>query len=65
MKDWKTSFFGLISAFFMFVLYAPQYFPAILHDLAAFAVAGGLLGLGISAGDRRKSLLDRPWNKGE
>jgi len=63
MKDWKTTLFGLVSAFFAFVLFSPQYFPSWLHDLSAFAVVGGLAGLGITAKDYRKSLLDRPWNK--
>ena len=63
MKDWKTTIFGLVSAAFCFILFSPQYFPAWLHDLSAFVLAGGLAGLGITAKDYRRSLLERPWNK--
>lgn len=62
MKDWKTTAFGVISACFAFVLFSPDYFPAWLVDIAAFALAGGLAGLGITAKDYRRSLIDRPWN---
>ena len=58
MKDWKTTLAGAVSAFFSFVLFAPQHFDAlpILHDIAAFVLAGGLLFLGLSANDYRKKL---------
>ena len=56
MKDWKTTAAGAVSAFFSFVLFAPQHFGTvpILHDIAAFVLSGGLLFLGLSANDYRK-----------
>ena len=63
MKDWKTTLFGLASALFAFVLFSPEYFPSWMRDVSSFAVAGGLAGLGITAKDHKRSLLDRPWNK--
>lgn len=57
MKDWKTTIYGVISAFFGFVLFAPQHFASVpaLADIAAYVFAGGLLGLGISAAQVRKN----------
>jgi hypothetical protein len=54
MKDWKTTTAGIVSAFFTFVLFKPDYFPPIMFDLAAFALVGGLAALGITARDFRK-----------
>lgn len=57
MKDWKTTIYGAVSAFFSFVMFAPQHFQdfPILTDIAAYVFAGGLLGFGISAAQVRKN----------
>ena len=51
MKNWKTTVFSIITAFFGFVLFDPQWFPPIIVSVAKFGAAGGLLGLGLSAKD--------------
>ena len=57
MKDWKTTTAGIVSAFFGFVLFAPQHFTAIpvLADVAAYFLAGGLAALGVTAAQARKN----------
>jgi len=56
-RDPKTTIFGLVAAFFGFVIFAapqmPGFFPQWLQLLSAFAAAGGLLGLGITAAQSR------------
>jgi hypothetical protein len=51
MKNWKTTALGAATAFFAFVAFDPQWFPAVLVSLAKFAMIGGLAGLGIAAKD--------------
>ena len=53
MKNWKTTLAGAITAFFAFVLFSPETFSAApwLIALRKFAVAGGLLGMGIAGKD--------------
>lgn len=54
MKNWKTTAFGIVAAFFGFVLFKPQHFPLVLVDVAAYVMAGGIAGLGISSKDSAK-----------
>lgn len=51
-----TSILGIVTAFFAFVVFAPEHFKAVpwLVDLSKFAAVGGLAGLGIAAADRPK-----------
>lgn len=63
MKDWKTTLSAAFTAFFGFVLLHPEYFLPWIVDIAGYAAIGGLVMFGIAAQDKRKSLLDRPWNK--
>jgi len=49
--SWKTTVLGILTAFFAFVVFDPQYFPLWLLSLAKFAAAGGLAGLGLVAKD--------------
>ena len=52
--NWKTTVFGVLSAFFSFVLFKPEFFGGAsswIHGLAQFVVVGGLAGLGITAKD--------------
>ena len=51
MKNWKTTTTGLVTAFFGFVLFSPQYFPPWVIDVAKYAVVGGLAGIGLLAKD--------------
>jgi hypothetical protein len=51
MKSWKSSLAALITAFFCFVLFDPQWFPAIIISVAKFGAAGGLIGMGLFAKD--------------
>ncbi len=54
--NWKTTFFGVVTAFFGFIVFAPEHFQSMpwLIDLAKYAAAGGLLGLGFSAADAKR-----------
>ena len=61
--NWKTSAIGLISAFFAFVNYKPQYFPHFLQDIAMFVVIGGLAGLGLTAKDYNVTGGTKPYKK--
>jgi hypothetical protein len=56
LKDWRTTVPAGVSAFCMFVLFAPEHFESVpwLQSIAAFAAAGGLALLGISAKSYRK-----------
>jgi hypothetical protein len=56
MKDWKTTFFGLVAGGFGFVIFAPEHFQQWpwLISFAKFAAAGGLTGLGITAAQANK-----------
>lgn len=51
MKSWKTTVSAVLTAFFLFVLFDPQWFPAWLVSLSKFGAAGGLVSFGISAKD--------------
>ena len=51
MKNWKTTLFALVTAFFGFVLFDPTWFPSIIVSIAKFGAAGGLVGLGLFAKD--------------
>ena len=55
MTHWKTTIFGLLAAAAAFIDYAPEYFPAVVQDLAGFIMIGGLAGLGITAAQVVKS----------
>jgi hypothetical protein len=52
-RSWKSTLMGAITAFFAFVLFSPETFPAFpwLIALAKFAVVGGLAGMGIVGKD--------------
>lgn len=56
--NWKTTLTGVLSAAASFVLFAQSLhyatFPPIVNALAAFALVGGLAGLGITAKDAPK-----------
>jgi len=54
MRDWKTTVFGILAALAAFVDYAPEYFPAIIQDISAFVLIGGIAGLGITAAQVRR-----------
>jgi len=51
---WKTTAAAVAAAFFGFVLSSPSTFVAVpvLHDIAAYAAAGGLVAFGIVASDK-------------
>ena len=52
-KSWKTSVFGIITAFAAFVLFSPETFsqwPWVLQ-LAKFITVGGLAGMGLAGKD--------------
>jgi predicted exporter len=53
MKNWKTTTFGVATAFFAFVAFSPETFSGWpwLVNLAKFAAVGGLAALGIVAKD--------------
>jgi hypothetical protein len=51
MKNWKTTTIGILTAFFAFVAFDPQWFPAIIVSLAKFFAVGGLAALGLTAKD--------------
>jgi hypothetical protein len=54
LKSWRTTAFGIVSAFFTFVLFSPELgWPFWMTALAKFALVGGLAGLGITARDYR------------
>jgi hypothetical protein len=52
MKNWKTSLSAVVTAFFMFVLFDPQWFPLWMISIAKFASIGGLISMGINSKDR-------------
>lgn len=54
LANWKTTATALFTAFFGLVLHAPQHFTAvpILHDIAGYAAAGGLVMFGIVSADK-------------
>ncbi len=53
--NWKSSSAGVVLAVFLgFVLFAPQYFPAWLIDVAKYVALGGAAALGLSATDPGK-----------
>jgi hypothetical protein len=49
IDNWHGTLAGLVSAFFGFVLFAPEHFDKwpVVRDIAAYVFAGGLAGLGI------------------
>jgi hypothetical protein len=49
MRDWKTTIPALLSAFFGFVLFKPQYFPPVVQDLSLYVFLGGLAVFGVYA----------------
>jgi hypothetical protein len=49
--SWKTTVIGIVTAFFAFVAFDPQWFPPVIVSLAKFAMIGGLAGLGIFGKD--------------
>ncbi len=49
MRDWKTTACGIAGALAAFVVGAPEHFSPLVQDVARFVLAGGLLGLGITA----------------
>lgn len=53
MNNWKTTVISLGTAFFAFVVFAPEQFTAVpwLVSLAKFAAAGGLAAFGLVAKD--------------
>jgi hypothetical protein len=51
MKNWKTTLFACLTAFFAFVLFDPQWFHPVLVSIAKFGAAGGLVGLGLFSKD--------------
>lgn len=51
IRNWKTSAVGLVTAFFAFVVFDPQWFPPIIVSMAKFVAAGGLAALGIVSKD--------------
>jgi len=55
MRDWKTTFFGVVAGLAGFVIWAPVHFPPVVVDFAGFIAAGGLVGLGISAAQVRRA----------
>ncbi len=57
MRNWKTTASALFTAFFLFVLFAPEHFAAWpwLISLAKFAAAGGLVTFGVLAKDHNVS----------
>lgn len=52
--DWKTTVPAVISAFFGFVLFKPEYFFPVVQDIAAYVFAGGLTVFGIYAASSKK-----------
>ncbi|MEN6534269.1 MAG: hypothetical protein ABFD89_11445 [Bryobacteraceae bacterium] len=56
VSNWKTSTAGVaLSVFLAFVLFAPQYFPPVIIDVAKFVSIGGAAALGIAGFDRMRN----------
>lgn len=55
IKNHKTTFTSIITAFFLFIVFDPQDFTKfpILIPLAKYVAAGGLVSFGISARDSK------------
>lgn len=53
MRNWKTTAFGLATAFFAWVVFDPELFRSApwIISLSKFAMVGGLAGLGLAAKD--------------
>lgn len=51
--SWKTTTAAGVTAFFLFVMFAPEHFQSVpwLISLAKFAAAGGLIAFGVLSKD--------------
>jgi hypothetical protein len=51
MTSWKTTVSAIVIVICGFILFDPQWFPAIIISMAKFIGLGGVAALGISAKD--------------
>jgi hypothetical protein len=51
MKNWKTTCSALIVVICGFVLFDPQYFPAIVVSISKYVALGGIASFGVSCKD--------------